>query len=108
MPESTSGQPDERKAADKLMFDNLCNDLKIEFYDVTSLFRIGRTQTGKHRHLIVITDSFTKKSLQSNAKNLRNVVTDETLKSIIIRPDLTKKEQENEKRLVMELKRRKR
>jgi len=107
VPESNSGNPDDRKVADRAVYDTVCNSLKIEKHDVISLYRIGRQQTGKLRPLIVKTDTHTKKSLLINAKKLRHSVDDDTLKSIIIRPDLTKKEQESEKRLVAELKRRK-
>jgi hypothetical protein len=69
------------------------------------IYRIGTIAAGKCRPLIVKTNSLATKSLLlRNARKLRNLPDVDPRKKVVLKPDLTRNEQDTQRTLFNELK----
>jgi hypothetical protein len=108
LPESKNDTVDKRKNDDNTQIQNLRKAIDVEPTEVAKVFRIGRVESSKNstRPVIVRFKSLEDKiNTLKNCHKLRNVDMDGVSNNkIIVKNDLTKKEQEIEKTLIQELK----
>jgi hypothetical protein len=87
---------------DKTVYKSICETIGVSDHDIKSIYRIGRFDPIKSRPVVVKTCTATKLALLTNARMLKNHPNEKW----VIKPDLTKKEQEIEKTMFAEFKQR--
>jgi hypothetical protein len=102
--ESKAQSVNEKINDDKKSYDNICQSLHVETSGTKKIFRIGRQTEGKPRPLVIKIETNEKAELLRNAKKLHSFPVEDFRRRIIIKQDLTKKEQEVQKELVIQLK----
>lgn len=107
VPESKSIESSQRKAEDREFFNSLINDIGVDPVDVIDVVRLGAKTPNKLRPLRVQFNNLShRRSVLVNAKKLRNSSSD-VFKGIYINPDLSVKERQAQRKLRLELAKRK-
>lgn len=106
IPESAATNAADRKAADITTYTDICKAIDVEQHPIVNIYRIGIKKDGMSRPLVVKSNIHTRKEILLNAKKLRLVSDDASFKRAVLKPDLTREEQKDEKKLVAELKNR--
>ena len=86
---------------DKTVYKSICQKIAVPEHEIKSIYRIGRFDPNKCRPVVVKTSAVIKSTLLANARLLKT-----QNEKWVIKPDLTKKEQQNEKAVFEEFKRR--
>ena len=107
LPESNKNQGQERVKEDADRCEYVFGGaLGVEEYSFDKVIRLGKKQEGRNRPTLVrMTEEHSKWSVIARGKQLRQSE-DDVIKSLIIVPDLTEKQREEETQLRQELKRR--
>lgn len=108
LPESNKNQGRERVKEDANRCEYVFGGvLGVEEYTFDKVIRLGKKQEGKKRPTLVrMGEEYSKRSIISRTKQLSQAE-DEVIKRLVIVPDLTEKQREEEAKLIQELKRRK-
>jgi hypothetical protein len=106
VPENISGSIEERGVKEKEKLKKIQEAIQTEI-TITELWRIGTTSGGRPRPLIIkCGDHGDKITILRSAKKLAHLPKDSEFSAVSIQPDRTKLQQEENRRLVTELKRR--
>ena len=106
--EQNQGNWEARKDADKAAYVSICTALDIDSTTCSNVFRLGKKADGnaRPRPLLVKCGSSVKSALFSKCKHLRKLDGDKFL-NVYLQPDLSRQEQERNKKLRDELRARK-
>jgi hypothetical protein len=104
--ESNAANVTDRKNADIIVYKDICKSIDIEEHNILNIFRIGSKIEGKIRPLVVKSNEYIRTQIIKNAHKMRDVRADVCFKRAVLKPDLTKTEQIEEKALIVDLKRR--
>jgi hypothetical protein len=107
IPESVAASATDRKNDDIVIYKDICKSIDVEAHEIINIFRIGGKTEGKTRPLVVKSNAHIKNQILMNAKKMRHVADNVVYKKAVLKPDLIKDEQQQEKILISELKRRK-
>jgi hypothetical protein len=99
--DDTCSSAEEKKQTDITAYHEICATIDVPHHEIKAIFRIGKPGQNKVRPLIVKINNDTKKIVFKNIYKLKN-----NSKKWVIKHDLTRKEQETEKKLWQEVKRR--
>lgn len=106
----SNGTECERIQHDTKILNQVCKAINVEEpVKIASISRKGRTVDGKPRIVVVKfheNDTNKRLNILRNAKNLKNLINENPLKKIYIKPDLTWRQQQKDKDLRAEVKRR--
>lgn len=104
IPEKESGSGAEKKMHDENHICKLAEILDVESPDITTFFRLGQKRAGHRPIKIVFNDPQHRHTMLSRARNLRNLGESNWLRKVFVKPDLTPRQQEVDRRLRESLK----
>lgn len=106
--EPTTNNVNDRKNQDEKLIRDVFECIEVSDVNFQKCIRLGKASADKTRPiLITVGDKLKRAEILKNAKKLRQLGDGNPLKNVIIKPDQTKLELEQEKKLVKELKVRK-